>query len=118
MSYQQEDQIYDLKAEIVKLRAENAELKMPISPDELLPMALMNARLIDENNELKSHNEYLQGDAGLADMVIEKMKADNAQLRKLSIDLSDALEGYAGPQGPDNLVDLYSWQLIHRARKP
>lgn len=35
-------------AEIAKLRAE-----MAISPDELLPMKLMNARLIEENEELR-----------------------------------------------------------------
>jgi hypothetical protein len=47
------DEAESIRIDRDKLRDENAELKMAISPDELLPLKLINARLIEENSELR-----------------------------------------------------------------
>jgi hypothetical protein len=48
-----QDRLKERDAQIDKLLADNADLKMAISSDELLPLTLINARLIEENEELR-----------------------------------------------------------------
>jgi len=65
---------------------------------------------MDEIERLRSSNTDLQREC-------LKRGERIAELERLIIRASDALQTYGGPQGEDNLVDLHALQLSQELRK-